>query len=566
MKDKTSMILNIDNDKFAIGLDWLEISKSENVKNIKRREAKKRGINTVDFETEANRLIGFAENNLVGCISLAAATALFDRESLYVYKIESIDRYWVNYVAPDGRFGADMNDVIVDAAELIEIINQLVMIISSGEKLKVYSTEESIESIQLEIDPESEEEVDLFTNRILIQILNFEQIISGKVGGLTTIKKEQAKSGFSPVAAISGLASLLFISGVIYLLTTESEEYESLINAEYSADVTKKQRDFERKFKSTEEKMFEQHENYSSNKELIDRVDSNIYSLSEIIKYIEFLSINFPTYLVEWENKNIEFVKNENLVSSFKIPYTRINNSFGVYRELKQEIDKISKDINLKSVVINPSDIGRTALIVDVKFKKDYEFEKSKSLAEIKKDVAEETKKTDREIKKLSDEIKTIEYDAEEIGLFSRKIGSSIHDMIDDISVKSRKINTLLNNKEKEFKALFKVDDIKIPDSYYDLDRDSFLTMTQKNTHFNWKINGTPKTIPEIQNNSKDDVKVVAKVWEFEVSPVVDGSKGLSGLRTLLELINKKSITIKSIKYNFSNEQWSLNGEFYEKN
>ena len=188
------MILNIDNDKFAIGLDWLEISKSENVKNIKRREAKKRGVNTVDFETEANKLIGFAENNLVGCISLAAATALFDRESLYVYKIESIDRYWVNYVAPDGRLGADMNDVIVDAAELIEIINQLVMIISSGEKLKVYSTEESIESIQLEIDPDSEEEVDLFTNRILIQILNFDQIISGKVGGLTTIRKEQDRS------------------------------------------------------------------------------------------------------------------------------------------------------------------------------------------------------------------------------------------------------------------------------------------------------------------------------------------------------------------------------------
>lgn len=591
MKNKTPMNVKIDGLDYAVALDWLECNKTDNLKNIYKREQKSKGSNCVSFESETNVFIGFSEENQVDKISLAAATALYERDCLYIYKVESVNKFWLNYVSPDGRLGAAMDDVLLDTDEVINIINNLLIIISSDNtsKLRIYSTSESIQELQESLD--DDDKYRLFgDNKILIQSFDVQSITSGKVGPLARIAKVDSGGSISTLTAIT-MAVMVAVGGAVaYTAFSEDpDEYESLINGEYSKDVVNKEDNMKKVFDSQEKELFNSLISKNTKQEFIDMVESNTYELSEIISYLEMLSVTFPTYLVEWELKDISFKKGDDLNIVYEIPYTRITDSFGVYKEVEKSIEDIIKDIDSKHYEITSSDVGKNSILISIKFKEDFKNTSLTSIDNIKEEIKKETDKIDKKIKSIKDDIKVIEDDAIEFGFIQKRFGDSIDDSISQIEELSQDAISILKDKEKLYEKLFKTDKFEIPSEYYELTRDKFLNTIQENNHYGWTISGVSKVIPrnladlEKQNNVKPKVSssrrvlakkaevvenfdwTLGKSWDFTVASTGEGTNGIEGLRKLMELINNKSITIKEIKYNFNSENWSLIGEFYEK-
>lgn len=585
---ETPINVKIDGNEYAINLDWIEVKKTDNLSNIKKRESKLRGNNTVSFDSNNNTFIGFAEKNQIEKISLATATALYEKDAIYIYRLDSIDKFWLNYVTADGRLGASMSDVIVDAEKVVDIISELLIIFSgdSANKLKIYSTNETIEELQGSLD-EAERYRIFGDNRVLIQTFDINSIVSGKGSLLSRIETTKGGGSTSAVKIISYVAGLLVVGAGSYLFISEPpEEYESLVNGEYSSDVATQESNLEKSIKSKTSLFVESKITSDIKRNFIDAVDSNIYDLPEIIDYIEMLSVTFPTYLVEWEVKDISFVKNEDLSIDYKIPYSRIKDSFGIYNEAESSVKTIIDSIDNFSYKIEPTDIGRNSLLLSIKFKEDYKEKEKDSIDEVMENIKKSTSKIDAKLSSTKNKVKTIENDAMDFSFLDKRFGSSLNEAINEVEDLSMELKSNIKDKETIYNKLFQTVDVVIPDDYYNLTRERFLNTIQENNHYNWDIDSRSVGIPDnakdikkqkdilikkSKKSKKDDVDmneddwVIGYSWGFRVSSTGDGTQGIEGLRKLMELINNKSITIKEVNYNFNSENWSLSGEFYEK-
>ena len=591
MSNKKQTNIKLDGIEYAVGLDWIECSKGENLKYIHKRELKLRGDNVVTYEADNNIIIGYAAESQLDKTSLACATALYERDCLYVYKIDSLNRFWLNYVAPDGRLGSSMSDVLLEASDVIDIISQLLIIISSdpSNKLRIYSNADSIKELQDTLTDDLK--LSIFgDNRILIQSFDIQSISTGKFGSISRINKVTKGRSISTLGLLA-LSIGLVVSGAggYAVMSGEPEAYENLTSSVFSSSVSKKEAEFKKLIDGKERSIFNSFNLNRSAKELVNLVESNIYTFDEIINDLDLIANAFPIYLVEWQNNKVAFIKDDDLKIKYQVPYNRIKDSFGVYNEVEYEIKEIINDIDkdYKEYIIKPTDSGKNSLVVDIEFKKPFILDNTYDIDSAKLKYTNDIKKTDGEIKKLISGIKSIETQAFDLGFFSKRFTSKLDELVNEAESLSKKAIGKIKDKEKIHNTTFKVNEIKIPEDYYSLNRDLFLDLMQKNNHYNWTLSEKSLTIPKIikvesvskktKSKSSKKSKTVVEValeplvreigysWDSTVSSKVGNTIGIDGLRKLKELINNKSITIKSIEYNFNTQNWVLNGEFYEK-
>lgn len=555
MKDiRTIKIKDVD---YAVGLEWdiLENVPNKDLINRLSTKAKSKGkdYGCVIKKDNGTFEVGFAKQNVKGMPALAAILSKELKEVLFVKKINNIDN-WVCNLDSRGLI-VDQKEGVFSDKDLFDLIDDLSIL----GQISIVCSKEDYESLFKEDFSNL-----TFTHIDLEDIIDRNKKISDDV--ITTIvKKSQLKRNILTAIVLGTIAS-----GSGYYLLTDSQEYIDIINQEHSIPLDSKDKKFKKLIKDNQVKLASRLSMNAGKKLLLEKVNTNIYTKSEIFSHIKELYENYPLYFYEWELDNIQYVKSEdNKDVKFSVVYKRIEESIGYYDEIKEKsLELANKNFKLYNVIAYPGDLGNDIIIIDHYFKQPLKLKDESDDEEALAKLEKEIKVAERDIKRIRDVIGEIEYKVSgELSFIDKKFGSAVSEASEEIDsnvTKALKIyDVIIKKYENQDQS-----DIVVPEEYTNGSKINLLNMAQKNSYYQWRDDKQAILLPiePVEKEKQLNYKAFAKVWKFNLNSKDYSTQGVSSIERAVDILSGSDISIYNVNYRIENESWYLKGEMYEKN
>jgi hypothetical protein len=555
MKDNS--LIEFSGIKYAVGLDWEGLPQNIKTKAISHEIkllSKKKGkdIGCKIFK-EDNRQIGFAKNTQKNKISLGSLVAKEITNSLFFKQIDNLS-YWVCGINAEGLVMRTAEGVC-DEEELRDIIDDL----------------RNLGDINLSCsEPDGDklfegDEIDIVFNHITI-----EEIISKVKRSKDDEINELIGTSVVAKKVVTFSVSALII-GVIYTLFFQVDPlYQDIIDGDFEKQLKITEKQYKILKKEGNSKALQENFYNSGRMIVSEEFVTSIYSKEEMVEKINLLFNNFPKYLVEWELDIIEFNKEiDNSDIYFSVVYKKISDSTGFQAEIKENIEKISGKLDVRSIFNEVTNDG-SVIAYKLYFKDAVEL-----VSEVpQNEVVEDNKKTEKDnikkIKRIKSEISKLIADTEEVGFIGKRFGGTLEDLADEVDSQSRKASKLYKELITIYTNVEKAG-VEIPIEKINGSKSKIVNLEQKNYVLDWRVETSSKSIPEIPRVKKGEKSLTPfiKVWNYTLSSsskYQSVSYGLTGLKNSVNLIKEPWININNITYKIDNESWSIKGEIYEKN
>lgn len=548
--------IEIEGGKYAVGLDWEEISFSKNsslnseIKALSKKKNKQYGCkNTHGIRKQ----VGFSKVTSKGLIAAGCIVSRALEDTLYIKKLDNVD-YWVCYVDSE-KLVAKGREGIFNEENLVEIIDELILI---GD-IKITCTEEDRDALFGSTELEA----------VTFEYKSFKEILqSTKKNSDDVIGILYRDSNYIKIGGVA-LSVMVLAGGAYYYLFSENPLYEEIINQELSAPLDGKEAEFKKAVSQAANSFAGKMSLNSGKKMLIEKIETNIYSKSEIFSHIKEMSEVFPVYFFEWQLDSIQFIKSDNNKDiKFSATYKRIKDSIGYYEQINKElIPIIQQKLHPLNINTYPGDLDNNVMIMDVYFKQPAQVEDQKSEEEVQQEIKKQTEETNKKVQKIREQISQIEFEVSQSGFFERRFSSLIDDSAESIE-------SLVNQGGKLYQDLLKTYEkqsnevINVPESYYSGSKKGFLNLMQQNSYYEWKDDKKALTLPPTPTN-QDQLKSFVpftKVWTFSLGTKDFSTEGVDSIKNAVDILDKPAIGIYTVNYKIENETWDIKGELYEKN
>ena len=557
-----SKVVNYQGRKFAIGLNWKEItgSKPSILKN-KTKELVHRGKYDgfgAKIELDKTKIqIGFSNKKAKDVPSLALAFANQERYrgTLVLAKIDD-EQYWAVSITDEGLIVSGY-DIIYNEERFVDTISEFLEF--EDDSVSIFIAEDSEEDIKsLLSDSISDlDEVQVFdVDDLLSDIRKTSHVFQVYNPSIDTVKQ------------LSTLAlTIAAMVGGYFFVYKEDARFEEVTTGEVSDNFRGKYSKFKKTQKKSKKTKVDESSYVNIAKSELLNLRNTAYTNEDVIGYLEKIFNDFPLYLVEWELNDIHYNGENN--QYFSLSYKRIEQSFGYREQFEKEVKKLLKKNGYEKYGFSyPSNNG-DVVEIRLAFKDKAKLNLGDN-AFNKDELSERTVEIENELKVISQKISNIEESALELSFYDKRYGDILTDFEDQILTQVRKGDKLFKEIKKQ-KSDFDTQDISFDESLIGGSRTEMLSTMQQYSYYSWKESQSPVKYPSNQGRGTKGVmpSFFAQSYEFgvDVGSNIDVI-GLTGLRTILlsdKLLNKPYIKIKDISFSLNNEVWSIKGETYEK-
>lgn len=545
----------------AININWEFVDGVSNKKNLEKnvkKLAKKNNnrfgaLSSVIHDKQSqyylfNSAVDFDGNNIY-----AGATLLAENfknhiivKSLVSEKIEE-RKYWVLSIDSDG-FIFDEGDTIISEDDLETHLDSMISI--TGAKLVTF--EEDNQNIYNNFDfkvsaiinaetLESHPDLDYFKIKIL----------------LVEKKKYKLILACSTSLVLSSLSMYIYLQDMTHFDYITNQTYLEA-NIDYDSKIQSWKKEHETKKKKN---TFTQEEFYIlAKKQLLDTYDSQFFTNEEIVNNFKKVEKNFPIFIAEWKLQKIAYTKNQ-----FIVFYKKIEDSNGIYTDLDNKINSLSKEHKLSITPVGIENNG-TIRIYTANFPSEERrnaFFSRKKIEESIETPIDSIKRLEKDSDKYKSELDSIKNSVEELNIidkyFSNKIDDAYYE-IDNINLKIKdiykKMIFTINKKEKN---------IEIPKDFLSGNAMKFIELTQKNVEYDWSLPNSGVKYPIIKSK-RENATLIPFATSYKVKVSSDlKTKGFFNFSEAVKIINSPSFIFDVIEYETERQEWVVDGRIFEK-
>lgn len=545
----------------AININWEFVdgvsnkkSLEKNVKNLAKKNNHRFGaLSSVIHDKQSqyylfNSSVDFDGNNIY-----AGATLLAENfknhiivKSLVSEKIED-RKYWVLSIDSDG-FIFDEGDSIISEDDLETHLDSMISI--TGAKLVTFEEDNQniynnfdfkVSSIINSETLESHPDLDYFKIKIL----------------LVEKKKYKLILACSTALVISSLSMYMYLQDMTRFDYIINQTYLDA-NVDYDSKIQSWKKDHETKKKKN---TFTQEEFYIlAKKQLLDTYDSQFFTNEEIVNNFKKVEKNFPIFLAEWKLQKIAYTKNQ-----FIVFYKKIEDSNGIYTDLDNKINSLSKEHKLSITPVGIENNG-TIRIYTANFPSEERrnaFFSRKKIEESVETPIDSIKRLEKDSDKYKSELDSIRNTVEELNIFDKYFSSKIDDSyeeIDNINLKIKdiykKMIFTINKKEKN---------IELPKDFLSGNAMKFIELTQKNVVYDWSLPNSGIKYP-IVKSKRENATLIPFATSYKVKVGSDlKTKGFFNFSEAVKIINSPSFIFDVIEYETERQEWVIDGRIFEK-
>lgn len=597
-----------DKFEFLVNLDWysLESYKKNQIKKEISKRASSSGYGygvSYDFSVEGetpSQMVGFAEEKDLGFTSgaLALADTFHFQNKIFITLltnemkehlldlsvIENLEKeyYWCVVFGPDGRILIN-SDKIIPEDEVETFLSD-----SSYENYSLVTTKGSIE------DVEEDDSVEIISLYDVLSDSEDKSLKIHKIEQSSNVKKTFPLIALGSAAVALTLFSILSVNPNIERIKNEEFNKESKVlfsKARKEVDSIKE----ESKPSNVRDTVSQEQEVKKVKKEIKNDFEKVYYDNESLFYNISIIKKVFPATILGWKIEEIKFENN-----SFTFNYIVDKTNFKNFSSLDDKIKEIANNKRLKIQPLNLKEDG-TNRIYEVIFdsylkekimeKRNKEIEKEKKLEKIEKEIESDLRKIQSKTSNIRSSITSVS----ELNWFKKRFGSVVDDMVEQIEKDNQIIVDTyesLQEKIKNFEDLSKGEDENVfNNSWVNGDIKDLIVMMQNEKTLLWEYPNQATVLPEKKNGVI--LEPFVNIYPISVTPLtfneilektfnkdtLSASLGLqeqSGsneeeqydyrlFALALSLLDKTNIIINIIQIEYKNNNFKIEGEFYEK-